>query len=326
MVIKNFPKNLIRLNTFCTIVTSSHLSLAKALYHSLQKFNPDIRLNVLITDDNKMLSTGNLNYFSIQELTNQLHFKEIEKKYAHTNADHFRWALKPVFMSYLLQNGFSKVIFSDPDLYFVSDYRFLFDELETSNVIVTPHWANLNPLENPDSLFSVLRGGLYNAGFIGTNIKGLPAIQWWSELCHYRMEKRQELGLYDDQKYLDLLPVQFQEVKIIKHPGCNLAAWNIETCKRERINGNVMINKTYEPVFIHFTKDTVINILNKNDALLQPYLTDYIRVLESENFDLLNRLDSLDTEKFRSIFYSVKHKLRLRTRFKKFLFLLAEKL
>ncbi|OSZ77695.1 hypothetical protein CAP36_15120 [Chitinophagaceae bacterium IBVUCB2] len=303
------------------------MPFTKVLVASLKNSTEDVLLQVLVIDDNKTINSPGLSFHSINSLENTHFFKEIKNKYAHTdNPNHFRWALKPIFINYLLENGFSKVLYIDPDQYFVNDSSFLFDELDTNNILLTPHWPDINPIGNEDSLFAVLRGGLFNAGFIGSNIKGKAAMEWWAEMCHYKMERRKELGLFDDQKYLDILPVQFPNVQIIKHQGCNLASWNIDACKREMINGELRINKTYKPVFIHFSEDTIVNILNQNDKLLQPFLDEYIAALKKENIDLLNSVNHKDKKKDTSFYYAAKHKLRLRTRIKRFLFKLAEKI
>lgn len=314
------------MNTFCTIITADHLPFAKVLHVSLQKNSPDTSLQVLVIDKNDFTSSQNFSIHSIDSVATSAVAKGIYNKYAHTSPDHFRWALKPVFISYLLQNRFDKVIFADPDLFFINDFSFLFDELEINNILLTPHWANLNPVENEGSLADVLKGGLYNAGFIAANKKGTEAINWWAEMCHYKIEKNPESGLFDDQKYLDILPVQFPDVKILKHKGCNLASWNVETCQREIINGKLMINQQFEPIFIHFAKETIVNILNRNDKLLNPFLEEYIQLLKNEGFDLPNHYNDLDFSKYNSPFLKLKHDLRLRTRFKRFLFKLAEKL
>jgi hypothetical protein len=314
------------MNTFCTIITASHFPLAKVLQASLQKQAPGSSLQVLVVDENNFISENGLVIHSVHALADSSYFKGIEKKYGHNNIDYYRWALKPVFIGYLLEKGFDKVIFTDPDLYFVNDFTFLFAELDTHSVLLTPHWAILDPTVNEDSLLAVLKGGLYNAGFIGVQKNGAAAMDWWAGLCHYKTEDQKDLGLFVDQKYLDLLPVQFEGVKIVKHQGCNLASWNIDSCKREMMGGKLMINKVYEPVFIHFARDTIVNILNRNDGLLRPYLDEYIKNLQEEGFDLLKNLDLPDHSKFDSPLYSIKHRLSLRTRFKRFLFRLAEKL
>jgi hypothetical protein len=314
------------LNTFCTIITADYLPFARAIHASLEKYAPGTTLQVLIAEDNNFTSSPGLTIHSVNKVVNSPVAKAIYKKYAHTNPDHFRWALKPVFISYLLQNNFIKVIFIDPDIYFVNNFTFLFNELNDNNILLTPHWANTNPIENDGSLFDVLRGGLYNAGFIGANQNGLDAILWWAEMCHFKIENNATLGLFVDQKYLDIMPVQFPHVKVLKHQGCNLASWNIETCKREISAGKLLINKVFEPVFIHFAKETIVNILNNNDKLLAPFLNDYVDALHHENFDLLSNFTALDKKKYTSAFYKLKHRLQLRTRFKRLLFKLAEKL
>lgn len=267
-----------------------------------------------------------INFHTLEDLSGSKWFQEIEKKYGHTNPHSFRWALKPVFISYLLTKGSEKLIYVDADIYFVGNFEFLFEELDKHDVLLTPHWANLDPTENADSLLSVLKGGMFNAGFIGASKKGTEIMNWWAGLCFYKTEEGKELGLFFDQKYLDILPVQFDRVAVVRHRGCNLAAWNIDNSKREMIEGKLLVNGKYEPVFIHFAKDTIVNILNRNDALLRPYLDEYISVLLKEGFDLMENIESFDPLNYNSTLYKIKHQLRLRTRIKRFFFKLAEKL
>jgi hypothetical protein len=314
------------MQTFCTIITADYLPFARVLHASLQKNVPGTTLQVLVVDKNDFTSSQDFVLHSIDSVATSPVAKGIYKKYAHTNPSHFRWALKPVFISHLLQNGFDKVIFTDADIYFVNNFNFLFEELDVNNVLLTPHWANIIPLENDGRLTDILRGGLYNAGFIGVNTKGQEPLNWWAETCHFKTEKNPELGLFFDQKYLDILPVQFPDVKIIKHQGCNLASWNVETCKREIINGKLLINRQYEPIFIHFNRETIVNILNRNDKLLHPFLEEYILLFKNEGFDLEKNYKDLDFSKFNSLFLKLKYKLLLRTRLKRFLFRLAERL
>jgi hypothetical protein len=315
------------MKTFCTIITADYLPFAKVLHGSLVKNAPDTSLQVLVIDKNDFESSINFEIHSIDEVLTSPVAKDIYKKYAHTNTDHFRWALKPVFISYLLQNGFEKVIYTDPDIYFVNNFSFLLDELETNNILLTPHWATLNPLVNEDSLKDVMLGGLYNAGFIGVNKKGTEALNWWAEMCHFKTEDKPELGLFVDQKYLDIFPVQFSGVKIIKHQGCNLASWNIDSCKREIVNGKLLINQQFEPVFIHFNSETIANIFKGYDKLLHPFLDEYLNLLKNEGLDFQDKKNkNLNTSKYYSPFLRLKYKLHLRTRLKRFLFKLAEKL
>lgn len=314
------------MTTWCTIITNKYLPLARVLHHSLSSHSAGVSLHVLLVDSDTTAINANFKIISKTELAASSFFRDIEKKYAHTNPDIFRWALKPVLIGHLLQQEFEKVIFLDPDLYFTSNFNLILKLLDDYSILLTPHWADLDIINSEDSVLSVMRNGLFNAGFVAASQKGLPAINWWAGMCHYKMERRQDLGIYDDQKYLDILPVQFDDVHILKHQGYNLASWNIKTCKREMVNGRLLINKQFEPVFIHFTKDTIVNILNRNDNLLRPYLDEYIQLLAENGFDLLKNLENLYPADYDSSLYKLKHKLRLRTRLKRLLFKLAEKL
>jgi len=315
------------MKTFCTIVTADYLPFAKVLYNSLQKNVPGTTLQVLVIDKNNFPSSDTFIIHTIASIAHTSFFKEIEKKYAHTNdSHHFRWALKPVFINYLLEHTFQQVIYVDPDIFFCGNFSFLFEKLEKSAVLLTPHWRDSDPLVNEENFLAVFKDGLYNAGFIGASEKGIAAIKWWAGLCHYKMERNKDKGLFDDQRYLNAMPVEFSEVETIRHKGCNLSYWNINSCKREIVNGKLLINGQYEPIFIHFTEDTIINILNKNDHLLKPCLDEYEESLKEQGVDIENWWKDLSLKKYNTAFYKIKHKIRLRTRIKRFFFKLAEKI
>lgn len=313
------------MQTFCTITTSAYLPYTKVLFASLRKFNPEITLQVLVTDKEGHESSGNFIIQPLQELEDTPSFKKIAQKYAHTNPHEFRWALKPVFITYLL-SSYEKVIYVDADIFFISDYDFLFTHLDHSGVLLTPHWSDTNPAVMEDSLIHLMRNGLFNAGFVGANRDGLPAMQWWAEACHFSMARQEELGIFSDQKHLDILPVEFPVTEILQHRGCNLACWNTTSNKRALVNGKLLINGKYEGVFIHFTPDTIKHILNGNDYQLAGYLEEYRAIFRSTGSDLQDFLRDMDLDKKNNVFKKVKRRLLIRTRFKRWLYRLSQKI
>ena len=312
-------------STFCTILTRNYLPFAAVLFQSLVKTNSAVQLQVLVADaesrQDLYFPSSQLTYHDKTSILTSDIAKSIYKKYAATNNNQLRWSLKPVFILHLLQSGFEKVIYVDPDVYFTGDYRFLFEELNKYDILLSPHWSIVDPLKHEDGLYSILRNGLYSGCFVGSTKNGTNGLQWWAEACHYKVEKVKELGLYDDQKYLDVLPLINEKTGLIRHPGCNITNINIDSCKRELVNGQMMINHIFHPIFIHFTKDTIINIRNGNDRLLQPYLNEYTSALKNAGADLMMGTDVPST-----FFYKIKRNLLLRTRLKRFFFKLVEKL
>jgi hypothetical protein len=316
------------MHTFCTIITTNYFPKALALYKSLAKYNSEVELHVLVADNEtppgiaadfrkiKIITIADLEGFSL--------VKDLYNKYAHINIDNFRWSMKPVFASWLLENGCDKLIYADCDMFFVNDYKFLFDELDSHAFILTPHWHNTDPLFNKESFLSNFTSGIFSAGFFGATKDGLPALTWWANACHFMMGNNISLGVHDDQRYLDIVPVVFGNTKIVRHRGCNIGSWNHKESSRSEINGEILINKRYPVIFIHFDEMLVSEILKGHDPFLSRYLNEYKKVFDESGFTLNNYITTLDLEVKAGTLRKLKWKLKLRTRLKKMLFKLAE--
>lgn len=316
--------------TFCTIITSDHLPRALALFESIKKYDPSCTLIILIADDLAEVSTGSLResikIIPIEVLRPYRLTNELFTKYAHFDIDAFRWSLKPILMSYLLESGYDKVLYIDCDMYFFGDYSFLFKELDQHAILLTPNWINADPLYDKDSFFSLLTSGLFSAGFIGANRDGLEALRWWSAACHFMIGDQVAQGIRGDQKYLDVLPVKFEGTKIIRHRGCNIGSWNVKESKRELVNGKVLINGQFPIIFVHFDNTLVQEILRGHDELLRPYLTEYRSVFEQSGYKLETFLPSIPTHTNPGTLQKMKWRLQLRTRLKAALYRLSQKL
>lgn len=276
--------------TVCTISTTSHLAKTKVLYDSVRAFFPDIFFNVLITDnvfeEEKNDSKTNLKYYRLNDISvNNNLAKSIISKYGGSR-DKLRWSLKPVFMNLLLNEGFEKVIYVDNDIYFVNHFDFLFDELNNNNILLSPHWRPDNPFEEPLWFETNFRDGIYNAGFFGANKYAVKSLEWWANACLYKCEKNYRHGLFDDQKYLDMMPVIEPKTRVIHHLGCNIAYWNIKKAIRYNEENELKLPDGNKPVYIHFADCTIAAILSDEDPLLLPILNEYILKLNEKGFNL----------------------------------------
>ncbi len=317
------------MNTFCTIITADYYPKVDVLYSSIKKFNANIEIQVLVADDKPVSAItsipGKIQLIPARLLMEYSLVTDLFSKYA-DDIDSFRWSLKPVFISYLLEQGFDKVLYIDCDMFFVNDYNFLLSELDHASVLLTPNWINSDPLVNPDSFFSLFTSGFFSAGFIGANKNALSALQWWAKACHFMMGEQIQYGIRDDQKYLDVFPVKFETTKIIRHRGCNIGAWNYEECKRELVNGEVLINGEFPIIFIHFDGMLVQGILRGYDKLLAPYLQQYKQAFADTGADLTDFIKEINTHVDRNILIRLKWKLRLKNRIKQILYNLGRRL
>ena len=251
--------------SFCTISTSSHLFKAFALANSIAPFKGF--LNILVIDEMNDLAQkpDNVIIFTLSNLKDNTGIQIIDK--FKKNQDKLRWALKPIFLKHLL-NETNAVIYVDNDIYFYNDFSFLFKALETNNILLTPHHYKSSPHDNQNWLEANFRVGLYNAGFIGVNQEAILALNWWANCCLYNVKKVFWRGLFDDQKYLDLFPILFDKVKIIKEKGCNLAGWNYLNYKLERNSyGDLIIDNANKLIFIHFAESSLVDFSESKHLL-----------------------------------------------------------
>lgn len=281
-----------QVKAFATIVTKSHIPAAVALAHSIARFDTDARLHVLVVDS--MPSAKKITHISfhrVEELSDDVSM-HIRAKYRY-HSDSLRWALKPVFLRLLLRRHPS-VIFVDPDVCFYQSSSFLFHHLEQSSVLLARHWRPVDPptarssSEYCNQFTCNFRDGHFNGGFVGVTRRALPILSWWAKACLFHCMKDALLGLYVDQKYLDLLPIQFEDVGILDHQGCDIAEWNLFGLTRRLVKGKVLINGRWPIVFIHFTLATVEKIERGLDPLLKPHLDDYREILRSLSPDYPN--------------------------------------
>ncbi len=266
---------------FCTITTYDHLYKALALADSLIQVAPSCLVHVLCIDRaiNAESHKGVI-FYSLEDIKETEGYKAITEKYAQQR-DKYRWSLKPVFLMYLLHGKAEKVIYVDNDIYFYSDPGFLFDLLEQHDILLTPHHYPRDPKKEQNWLEANYRVGLYNAGFVAVNRNAYASMKWWGECCAYRCEKNALRGTFDDQKYLDLVPVINEKAHIVRHKGCNVAEWNRSVISRTAGNdGHVMLDGKYPLVFVHYNHTTIRAIYSGDEPCLEMTWELYLQNLK----------------------------------------------
>jgi len=178
-------------------------------------------------------------------------------------------ALKPVYALTLMSNyKTEKIIYLDPDIAVFNSLSPLLSLLDNFSILLTPH--QLAPekedeyVKHNEILF--LKRGSFNLGFFGVkrDKQGLDFLNWWNErLQSYcfddnyevlpELSKNHLLGLFTDQKWINLVPSFFPNYHIIRDPGYNVCTWNLSNRNVSiSADGTFFVNG-YPLRFFHFS-------------------------------------------------------------------------
>lgn len=193
-------------------------------------------------------------------------------------------AVKGRALAHLLdQPDAEKVFFFDPDIAIFDSLEPLVRALDASEILLTPHQLDPEPRENAvaigDNEIASLKWGTYNLGFVGVantpGGEGQRFANWWGDRLLDWCEDNLPKGLFTDQKWCDLVPSFFDDVHVLRDPGCNVASWNLSQRHLSFTNaGDITVNAS--PLrFFHFTKLGPVG-----DQMTRRYAHDNPEVLE----------------------------------------------
>lgn len=243
-------------NVVFTSITLGYLPKALVLARSVKKHHPDWEFHILLNDQVPPGLFAKLS--DVDALVNAASL-QIENFHGWSfgmSLVEFCCATKPTYFAELLDKGYENVFFIDPDIKLFSDLGYLVERLRSDDVLVTPHCDK--PAKRDSEVYfterSVLAHGLYNLGFLaarGTK-NGREIIEFWrSRLTRYCHDDHRN-GLFNDQKWFNLVPLYFKNVGIVEHEGCNTASWNISHRPISIRDGRIFSGR--DPLmFFHFS-------------------------------------------------------------------------
>ena len=214
----------------CTIASANYTAYAKTLADSVKKFEPGLSFFLLVVDrktpevEQAVHLTGldviyaeNLGIVDFELLAMKFDIVELNT------------ALKPTMLKCVFDKGFDKVVYLDPDIRLFSDLAPVLSALDDNKIVFTPHSQApvMDGLRPSDIDF--LRSGVFNLGFVGLSASDQTAamLDWWEDRCLAYGFIDTALGIFVDQKWMNLVPCFYEGVHILKHLGCNVAYWNL---------------------------------------------------------------------------------------------------
>lgn len=239
-----------------TTCSLNHIAQAKSLGDSVLQYAPDYQLVIGLVD--KLDGRIPAEYYAPHRLIeahelNIPYFDEMCRRY---NVLELNCALKSFFTAHVLkQFAPDTFIFLDSDMLLFDVLKVVEEELAGTSILLTPHILTPFPGDNNNPKEKdILKTGMFNAGFyaLRNDDTAKAFINWWKGRMRDQCFERPREGLNVDQKWLNFVPFYFPNVKVLRHPGCNTAYWNLHERNMEKKGNSFTVNK--EPlIFYHFS-------------------------------------------------------------------------
>lgn len=286
-----------------TLCSNNYLAHAASLGKSILKFDPDVTFIIGLVDQRDPL----IDYaaFSDFELIPcfDLGYGEFDEMLARYNIIEFNTSVKPFYFEYLFRTRpeIDRIYYIDPDILFYQSISHLENSWKDASALLTPNLLYL-PEKTVRGELASLKHGINNLGFIGIARceEGQKIISWWKERLthHCRLDKCN--GVFVDQKWMDIAALFFTQIKSSKHPGWNMAWWNITERNLIKVSGDYFVNSAdYPLIFFHFSgfKPGVVTMTERikstefdmeSEGVLRELFDKYELTLKANGFDELS--------------------------------------
>ncbi|MEA2714839.1 MAG: hypothetical protein QOK27_2800 [Gemmatimonadales bacterium] len=239
----------------CTIIAKNYLAQARVLADSFLRHHPDGRIAVLVIDDFEgYIEPADVPFDVIG--IDSIGLDARDHMAASYDVTEFSTAVKPWLLRHLLsQPGCDAITYLDPDILIVDDLEEV-DRLALEHgLVLTPHFGAPLPRDGlKPSDEDILIAGAYNLGFIslreGADSERL--LDWWAGHLLNNCIVDPDNGYFVDQRWIDLAPGLYPDLRLLRNPGYNLAYWNLPNRELRSEGGRYTVDG--EPLrFFHFS-------------------------------------------------------------------------
>lgn len=246
------------MNIAFTICSNNYLGQAKTLGDSLLRQSPDWLFFICLCDKKhpdvdyaalspiRVIEAADLGIIAFDDMCGRYNIIELNT------------AIKPFAFSYFYgaYSDAKRVVYFDPDISIYAPLTAVTDELSTNAALLTPHILSpLDPDGKTPSEDTFALFGIYNLGFLATarDERLWPFLEWWKQRLENNCYMRQEKGIFVDQLPMNLAPLFFEGFRISRHPGMNMAPWNLHERHLSLRNGVYFVNEDFPLIFYHFS-------------------------------------------------------------------------
>lgn len=238
---------------FFTIVSNNYRHFARTLAESVRKHDPDLPAFLALCDEPLDRGDDPRDAYTVLPIR-ELGLPQFDRFTFQYTILELNTAIKPWVIAELFARGYERVIYFDPDIRLYGPVAPILDELERSQIVLTPHLTGrLDDGRKPTEL-AILQSGSYNLGFIALRRTEVTQrfVEWWQRKLERDCVVDIARGLFTDQKWIDLVPGMYDGVSIVRDPGWNVAYWNLNHRAASREAGELRFGGR-PLLFFHFS-------------------------------------------------------------------------
>jgi hypothetical protein len=286
-----------------TICSNNYLAQAISLGASLLKHNPGYIFKICLVDrKNELIQYDQIPYELVE--VEKIGISSFDDMFRRYNITEFNTAVKPFYFQYFFNKllTITNIIYLDPDILVYSPFTELDKVLEENEIVITPHFTTPINDDKFQAENDFLNSGLYNLGFLALkrSIESDSFLEWWAARLTKKAYINFAKGMFTDQLWINFAPLFFEKVHIFRHPGYNMAYWNLHERVLNNSDSTYIVNKKFPLVFFHFSGyDPLIpQILSKYQNRfslnqrtdIQSLFENYSYVLIRNNFKSFSRI------------------------------------
>lgn len=224
-----------------TSVTNNYIPKARVLAESVKKFHPDAHFTLVLSDKYPSWLDIDSKPFDMIIQIEELAINNFKSwVFKHSVVEVCTAVKSFAFLEIFRICGANKVIYLDPDIVVFDSLEPISLALEKSSILLTPHQSE--PETNIEGIVEneicSLKHGVFNLGFLAVrnSEEGMRFLGWWSQrlldFCYDDIPG----GLFTDQRWIDLVPCFFEDVRILREPVYNVCTWNLT---HRSVTGNI---------------------------------------------------------------------------------------
>ena len=236
---------------YCTYFNAAYEPRARVMVESLRASGEEAMVLVVCFDEESLRRTrdwdmGGVDARGIAELEER--FPSLGPlRETRTPAEYFFTATPFVVLWALSESSPDEwVTYLDADLFFLSSPEPIYEELAGAHAGIIEHRFR-------DDHRFLERYGRFNVGWVSfrASDEGHGLARWWGDRCVEWCFDQPDQGRYADQGYLDSFIDVGSGVRVITHPGADLAPWNLDSHEVTRAAGGGVLVDGAPLIFFH---------------------------------------------------------------------------